>query len=89
MYVQVSIFEFPYGPMSELRDCSFRIFSRVFFAKLSIYKCMRSFVKIESSRNGEITLSLTDIANSCPCCECLTSQICLLMLFAKIEFSRK
>ena len=27
---------------------------------------MRSFVKIECSRNGEITLSFTDIGTSCP-----------------------
>ena len=27
---------------------------------------MRSFVKIKSSRNGEITLSFTDIGKSCP-----------------------
>ena len=31
--------------------------------------CMRSFVKIKSSRNGEIILSVTDIGKSCPCCE--------------------
>ena len=27
---------------------------------------MRSFVKIKSSRNGEITLSFTDVGKSCP-----------------------
>ena len=27
---------------------------------------MRSFVKIKSSRNGEITLSFTDVCKSCP-----------------------
>ena len=27
---------------------------------------MRSFVKIKSSRNGKITLSITDIVKSCP-----------------------
>ena len=50
---------------------------------------MRSFVKIKSSRNGEIILSFTDTGKSCLCRDCLTSQICLLTLFAKIRFSRK
>ena len=50
---------------------------------------MRSFMKIEFSGNGEITLSLTDIAQSCPSCEFFTSHICLLMLFAKLKFSQK
>ena len=49
---------------------------------------MRSFVKIKPSRNGEITLSFTDIGISCLSREFLTSQICLLTLFAKIKFSR-
>ena len=49
---------------------------------------MRSFVKIQSSRNGEITLSLTDIGKSCPSHDFLTSQICVLTLFAKIKLSR-
>ena len=35
------------------------------------------FVKIESSRNGAISLLLTDIGKSCPSREFLTSQICL------------
>ena len=30
---------------------------------------MRSFVKMKSSRNAEITHSLTDIGNSCPSCD--------------------
>ena len=34
---------------------------------------MRSFVKIKSSRNAEITLSFTDLCKSCP----ISSQICL------------
>ena len=50
---------------------------------------MQSFVKIKSSRNGEITLSLTDIEKSCPSREYLALQICLLTLFAKIKFSQK
>ena len=54
-----------------------------------VYFHMRSFVKIKPSRNGKITLSFTDIRISCPSREFLTSQICLLMLFAKINLSRK
>ena len=52
---------------------------------------MRSFVKTKSSRNGETTLSITDIGKSCPSHEFLTSHfnLCLLTLFAKIKFSRK
>ena len=50
---------------------------------------MRSFVKIESSRDGAITLSLTDIGKSCLRRDFLTSQMSLLPLFAKIKFSPK
>ena len=52
---------------------------------------MRSFVKIKLSQNGVITIMFTDIGNSCLSPEILASQIiiCLLMLFAKIKFSRK
>ena len=48
---------------------------------------MRSFVKIKSSRNGEITQSFTYIGKACLSREMVTSQICLLMLFAKIKLS--
>ena len=44
---------------------------------------MSSFLKIKSLRNGEITLSITDIGKSCTSCEYLGPQECLLMLFAK------
>ena len=50
---------------------------------------MRSFMKIKSSRNGEIIMSFTDIGKSYPIREFKTSQICLFTLFAKIQFSRK
>ena len=50
---------------------------------------MRSFVKIKPSRNGKITLSFIDKGKSCLICVFFTSLICLLMLFAKIKFSRK
>ena len=44
-----------------------------------------SFAKIKPSRNDEITLPFTEIGKSCPSSEFLTSQICLLMLFAIIS----
>ena len=50
---------------------------------------MRSFVKVKSSRIGEITLLFTDISKSRPCREFLTSQIYLLTPFVKIKFLRK
>ena len=50
---------------------------------------MRSFVKIKHSRNGKITLSFVDIGKSCLSREFFISYIYLLMLFAKIKFSRK
>ena len=49
---------------------------------------MRSFVKIKFSRNGDIALPFSDLGKSCPSRNLLTSQVCLLMLFAKIKFSR-
>ena len=48
---------------------------------------MRSFVKIKSSRNGEITQSFTDLGKACLSREFVTSQTCLLTLFAKIKLS--
>ena len=50
---------------------------------------MRSFVKIISSRNDEIALTFVNMAKPCPSHGFLISQICLLMLFAKIKFSRR
>ena len=46
-------------------------------------------MKIKLLRNGEITLSFTDIGKSCPSFEFLMPQICLLTLFAKKKFSQK
>ena len=46
---------------------------------------MRSFVKIKSSRNDEITLSIAYIGKSCTSREFLAPQECLLTLFAKIS----
>ena len=34
-------------------------------------------------------MSFTDVGKSCPSCEFLTSQMCLLTLLAKIIFSQK
>ena len=44
---------------------------------------------MKASRNGENSLSFTDIVKSCQSLEFVTWQICLLTLFAKIKFSRK
>ena len=62
------------------------IFAGVYFRETSH---MRSFVKIKSSRIGEITISFTNISKSRYCREFPTSQICVLTLFAKIKLSRK
>ena len=50
---------------------------------------MRSFVKIKSLQNGEITLSFTDIVKTSPSRKFLVSQKCYSTLFAKMKFSRK
>ena len=63
--------------------CKFRTFRESF-----IFSNLRIFVEIKASRNGNITLSFTDVGKSCPICEFLTSQICLLTLFAKIKCSQ-
>ena len=49
---------------------------------------LRSFVKIIPLQNGKISLMITDVDKSCPSCEFLTWQICLLTVFAKIKFSQ-
>ena len=46
-------------------------------------------MKIKHLRNGKITLSFTDIRIPYQSLKFLTSQIRLLMLFAKIKFSRQ
>ena len=50
---------------------------------------MRSFVKIKSSRNVEITLSFTDICKSCHSHRFLASRICLLTLFRENKIHAK
>ena len=47
------------------------------------------FVKIKHSRNGEITLSLTDVCKSCPGREFYPGKYVFLPLCAKIKFSLK
>ena len=47
---------------------------------------MQSFMKTKPWQNGETTMYFTDIGNSYPTCEFLSSQIRLLTLFAKIKF---
>ena len=42
---------------------------------------MLSFMKIKSSRNGEITLLTTDIGKSYPSNKIFRSQVCLFTLF--------
>ena len=55
------------------KHCKFKNFGEGFiFVKLG------SFVKIKSSRNGKITVSVTDVVKSCFSCKFLTWQICLL-----------
>ena len=40
------------------------------------------FHEKKSHENGKVTLWLTDICRTCFCCEVLTSQVCLLMIYA-------
>ena len=46
----------------------------------------RNFMKIKPSQDGEITLLFTGMDKSCISHAFLTWQICLLTLFAKIDF---
>ena len=50
---------------------------------------MQSFAQTKSSRNGKITLSITDIGKSCTSCEFLAPEECLLTLFAKNKILAK
>ena len=60
----------PSLPTSMISTVNSEIFARVYFRETSH---MRSFVKIGPSRNGEITMSFTDVGKSCPSREFLTS----------------
>ena len=62
------------------------IFVRVLFSRTFAYA---KFRENNILAKCEITLSFTDKDKSCLTGELLTSQICLLTLFAKIKFSRK
>ena len=45
--------------------CDDLLASTIAISGVRCYTVMRSFVKIKSSQNGEITLSTTDIVKSC------------------------
>ena len=60
------------------------IFTRVLFSWIFEYA---KFCEVKTLAKS--LLSFTDIGISCPSRKFLTSQICILMLFAKIRFSRK
>ena len=84
LFFKLTVYYCKFGNFREFKltvnYCKFRNFREGFI--------MRSFVKMKSSRNVEITLSFTDAGKSCPSHEFLTSQICLLTLFAKLKLSR-
>ena len=65
-----------------LKYCKFGIFRK---GLLFIFAKLRSFVKIKSLRNGEITLSITEIGKSYPSREIFRSHVCFKTLFAKIS----
>ena len=60
-----------YAVFSDLHTVQMRKYERFTvnpesFARVLFLRNMRSFVKIKSSQNKEIILSLTDIGKSCP-----------------------
>ena len=57
--------------------------------KIGIFARFGSFVRMKPSRNGEITLSFTDVGKSCPSREFLTWHLCILTLFAKKKILAK
>ena len=59
------------------------------FARVLFWETTQIFKKIKPSQIGDTTLSITDEGKSCPSCELLMSQKCLLKLFVKIKLSRK
>ena len=61
------------------------IFASVLFSRNFAYAKFRENKALLKWRNH----SFTGVGKSCPSREFLTWQICLLMLFAKIKFSRK
>ena len=64
-----------------LRYCKFGHFREGFiFGKFRILK---------SSQKGEITISTTEIIESCPSHEIFRSKVCLGTSFSKLKFSRK
>ena len=74
------------GQFLHILTVKLEIFSRVLFSQNFAYAKFLENRLIKSSRNGQTTLSLTDIGKSCPSSsEFLRPQICLLTLFAKIS----
>ena len=69
--------------------CKLKILQQFHTVKFGNFRQGFSFVKIKSSRHGEITLSFPDLGKSCPTCNFLALKICLLLLLAKINFLRK
>ena len=63
------------------------IFARVIFSRNFAYAKFRENIIVAKWRNH--SMSFTDIGKSCLSRELLTSQICLLKLFAKIKFYQK
>ena len=73
-------------PRGALVDCGIvnsQILAEVYFRKILRMR-MRSFVKVKHSRNGEITLSITDVDKSCLIC-----VACLIFNVANIPFTFK
>ena len=63
---------------SKLKILQIQTFLRGFY----FCKTSHIYVEIKLSLNSKITLSFTDIGKSSPNCEFLSSQLCLLTLFA-------
>ena len=71
--------------VSMLATVNSEIFARVLFSRNFAYA---KFCE-KNGRTDEITLSFTDIGQSCLSRELSTSQICILTLLAEMKFSRK
>ena len=65
------------------------IFARVLFSRTFAYAHKFRENKIVAKSHNHSVVSYINIGKSCPSREFLASRICLLALFAKIEFSRK
>ena len=72
--------------MIESYTVNSEIFARTLFSRNFTYA---KFRENTPSRNGKNTLSFIDIRKPCLSRDFFTSLICILMLFAKIKFTRK